>query len=321
MKIPNYLLAFAGILLFLSFGHILVAYKYFLVLVHHGLYYCQEIVRSLNYQLPGEYGKILAGILLLAAVVTVLKLLQSMRSVYAFRKTLLKKKQEHRKDLAPLFKSLALQEKVLIFTQEKPQAFCFGVRNPKIYISTGLLRLVDQKELGVILRHEKYHLEHSDNLTLLLAAVIESLFPFFPVVSDFIRAYRTDREVAADKVAMTNPTDKQSLKDVLKKLIQYEPDTNPVFLPAMMSVDTLEARIRSINLIDTGHKMISIQNLSISALSLAVLLELMVTPVHAIELHEDGQDIVVLCSKQQLHQLRSTQPQYAPETVNSSHVQ
>ena len=330
MKIHNYLLAFTGTLLFLTFGHFVIIYKYFLVLIHHGLYYCQEMVKSLNFQLPGEYGKVLGGILLFTALFTVFKLSRSVIDVLAFRKTLLKKRHEHHDGLMSLSRSLGLEKKVLIFTQDKPQAFCFGIRNPKIYISTGLIQMMDQKELEVILRHEKYHLEHRDTLTLLLATIIESLFPFFPVVSDFIRVYRTDREVAADKAALTSRVDKQSLKDVLRKLIQYEPDIHPVFLPAMLSVDTLEARIRSINIIDATYKKIGLKSLGISVLSLVVLLRLMVAPVNAIELHEDGQDVVLLCSgsagcesvcrKQTLEQLQSFQPQYTPTTNNFSSV-
>lgn len=325
MKIHNYLLVFAGTLLFLMFGHIFVIYKYFLVLAHQGLYYCQQMANSLNFQLPGVYGKILAGALILAIVFTLFKLFGSLLHVVAFRRSLLNKKHAHYASLMHLFVSLGIQEKALVFKQAKPQAFCFGIRNPKIYLSTGLIQLVNPNELAVILRHEKYHLEHRDTLTLLLAAIIESLFPFFPVISDFIRVYRTDREVAADNAAIKNATDKQSLKDVLRKLIQYEPDINTIFLPAMMSVDTLEARIRSLNLVDNTYRKIGLRNLGLSFLSMAALLVLIVTPVNAIELHEDGQDVVIICNdstncesvcrKQTLQELQSSQPRYTPTTT------
>lgn len=324
MKIHNYLLAFSGTLLFLTFGHIVVIYKYFLILVHHGLFYCQQMAKSLNFQIPGEYGKIVAGIFILAVVFTLFKLFGSMVNVFAFRKSILSKKHKHYDTLQSLFLSLDIQGKIFVFTQAKPQAFCFGIRNPKIYISTGLIHLMSPNELAVILRHEKHHLKHRDTLTLLLASVIESLFPFFPVVSDFIKVYRTDREIEADNAAITNARDKQLLKDVLRKLIQYEPDINPIFLPAMMSVDTLEARIRSINVIDNTYKKIGLRNLGLSVLSLAALLGLMVTPVNAIELHEDGQDVIILCNgstscesacrKQTLQELQSTQPEFTPAT-------
>ena len=324
MKIYNYLLAFAGVLVFLTFGHIFVIYKYLLILVHHGLYYCQQMANSLNFQIPGQYGKILAGIFILALAFTLFKLFGSMLKVFAFRKSLLTKKHKYHGDLQNLFESLDIQGNVVVFTQVKPQAFCFGIRKPKIYISTGLIRLMNANELAVILRHEKYHLEHKDTLTLLLASAIRSLFPFFPVVSDFIRVYRTDREIAADNAAITNHGDKQSLKNVLRKLIQYEPDANPIFLPAIMSVDTLDVRIRSMNVIDNTYKKIGLRNVGLSVLSLIVLLGLMVTPVNAIELHEGGQDVVILCNgstscesacrKQTLKELQSSQPQYTPVT-------
>lgn len=331
MKIHNYLLVFAGMLVFLAFGHMVVIYKYFQVLVHHGLYYCREMANSLNFQLPGEYGKILAGLLILAVVFTLFKLLRSIVNVFAFRKSLVTRKFEHDDNLTNLFVSLDLQEKVSVFTQARPQAFCFGIRNPKIYISTGLIQLMSLHELKVILRHEKYHLGHRDTLTLLLAAVIESLFPFFPVISDFIRVYRTDREVAADNAAIRNTTDKQSLKDVLRKLIQYEPDIIPAYLPAIISADTLEARIRSMSVIDKTYKKIGLRNLVLSVLSFIALLGLMVTPVNAIELHEGDQDVVIICNhsascesvcrKQTLLDLQSSQSRYTPATaVNFSSV-
>ncbi len=330
MKIHNYLLTFAGTLLFLTFGHAVVLFKYFQVLIHQGLYYCQEMAKSLNVELPGTYGKILASILVLAAVFTLIKLFGSVFKIFAFRRTLLKKKIERNEDLENFFASLGLQQKVMVFTQAKPQAFCFGIRNPKIYISSGLTHLMNRSELEVVLRHEKYHLEHRDTLTLLLAAIIESLFPFFPIISDFIKVYRTDREVAADNAAMTMASDRQSLKNVLKKLIQFEPDVHPAFFPAMMSADTLEARIRSMHSLDTVYKNIRLRSLFISLISLAALLGLMVTPVNAIELHEDGQDVVMLCNgsancesvcrKETLQLLQSSQSQYTPATINFSSV-
>lgn len=329
MKVNNYLLVFVGTLLFLVFGHVFVIYKYFLVLIHQGVYYCQMMAKSLNFQLPGEYGKVLAGILIFAVVFTLFKLIGSLLGVFAFRKSLVKKKQKHCESLVRLFVTLGIQEKALVFKQAKPQAFCFGIRNPKIYLSTGLIELMSSNELEVILRHEKYHLEHRDTLTLLLAEIIGSLFPLFPVISDFIRVYRTDREVAADNAAISSSTDKQSLKGVLRKLIQYEPDINTIFLPAIMSVDTLEARVRSVNLIDNTYKKIGLRNLSLSVLSLIVLLGLMVTPINAIELHQNGEDVVIICTnyancesvcrKQTLKELQSSQSEFTPTThVNYS---
>ena len=84
---------------------------------------------------------------------------------------------------------------------EKPFAFCFGIRSPKIYVSSALISLFTKDEFETILCHEKHHLESRDALTLLVAHMVESLFPFFPLLSDLIMAYRTEREMLADRAA------------------------------------------------------------------------------------------------------------------------
>lgn len=328
MKIHNYLYAFTATLIFLTFGHIVVILKYVQILLHHGIYYCQEMAKSFNVQIPGTYGLLLAGILVLAVVFTLFRIIRSVLGIFAFKKSLLKKKYEQPRILSQFFESLGLRDKIVIFIEAKPHAFCFGIHNPKIYISTGLIQLMNKKELAVILKHETYHLEHRDTLTLLLAAIIESFFPFFPVVSDFIRVYRTDREVAADNASISTIVDNHVLKNAIKKLLQFEPNTYPVYAPALLSIDTLEARINSINMIPTTYKRIGLQRLGLSIVSLVVLLGLMTTPVNALELHEGGRDVILLCSssthcesvcrKQTLLQLQSFQPHYTPQTGNFS---
>jgi beta-lactamase regulating signal transducer with metallopeptidase domain len=186
---------------------------------------------------------------------------------------------------------------------------------------------MNKEELEVILRHEKYHLEHRDALTLLLATVVESLFPFFPIFSDFVKVYRTDREVKADQAAIRGAFDKRLLSEVLKKLLQYEPIVNPAFIPGIISVDTLEARIQSLLSLKTSYKILSRRNLLISLTSLIALVGLMVTPVNAVELHEDGHDVVILCSQTSscesvcrehtLMQLQSSRPLYSPVNFTS----
>ncbi len=330
IKIHKQQVAFLGLLGAFFVLTTAILNKYVPLLLHHTVYYCQELLNSFSIQLPKGLGFSVFGIALILMAVVAIKIVMTVIKIQRFRHHLLAKRVKN-DQLKFLEKKLALNDKVVLMKDSRPQAFCFGIRNPKIYISSGLLQLMNQKELEVILRHEKYQLKHRDTLTLLLATMIESLFPFFPVVSDFIRVYRMDREVAADNAAITNATDKQSLKDVLRKLIQYEPDTNPLFLPAIMSIDTLEARIHSMNLIDTTYKKISVRNLSVSVLSLIALLGLMVTPVNAIELHEEGQDVVMLCNNtarcesvcrtQALQKLQSSQQQYTPATtINFSSV-
>jgi Zn-dependent protease with chaperone function len=323
MKINSYLLGFAGLLVFLTVTHFFVIFKYFQIFIHHGMYYCQEMAKALYLQLPGNFGKAIFGVLALAALYTLVRIFFAIIKMYSFRKILSKKKiQNNNDDLIGLFNKLGLQENIHIIDQHTPQAFCFGLRKPKIYISTGLVRMMNKNELKVILRHEKYHLDQRDSLVLILAALVESLFPFFPVISDLIRIYRTDREVEADTIAARGAVDKRSLAEVLTKLLRYEPARHSAFTAGIISEDTFEARIHSLLLFKTFYKKVSVRNIVFSLISLGVLIGLMVAPVYAIELHEEGRDVVAYCNKSDICesicrkstilQFQSDMPRYTP---------
>lgn len=328
IKINNYLLGFAGVLVFLAVSHFFVVFKYFQILIHHSIYYCQEMARALSLGLPGDLGKVIFGFLVLAVIFTLTRLLATIFKIYSFRRTLKETSTKKYNDLNLLFQKLDLRDKVKIINQRKPLAFCFGIRVPNIYISTGLMQLMSKEELEVILRHEKYHLEHKDALTLLLATVVESLFPFFPILSDFIKVYRTEREVRADQVATGGKLGKDALSKVLKKLLQYEPVISPAFTPGIFSADTLEARVQSLLALKTSYKKIGGRNLLISLASLVALIGLMVTPVNAIELHEEGHDVIMLCNEisacesvcreHTLNELQSSMPLYSPVNFTSA---
>ena len=98
--------------------------------------------------------------------------------MYAFRKALVKTKSQSSKNIDEVCNALGLHNKVTLLDQTKPLAFCLGVLNPKIYISTGLVEMMNSEELKVIMKHEKYHLDNRDSLVFIVATIIESLFPF-----------------------------------------------------------------------------------------------------------------------------------------------
>ena len=216
MKINYYLLGFAGLFIFLVSSHFIIIFKYFQILIHHSIYYCLEMAKALNLQLSGDLGRAIVGILALAALFTAVRIFIAIFKVYSFRKYL-------------SGNIIQTRGNVSFFKQRQPQAFCFGILKPKIYISSGLVRLMSSQELAVILRHEKYHLEKKDSLVFLMASLIESLFPFFPVISDFISVYRTDREVEADKIAIRSVADKRSLAEILKNYYcMNQPNIQPL---------------------------------------------------------------------------------------------
>ncbi|MEK7533558.1 MAG: M56 family metallopeptidase [Patescibacteria group bacterium] len=269
------------------------------------------MAKVLYMQLPGDLSRLYIVVLALATVYTLIKIGVAVYKMYAFRKALVKTKSQSSKNIDEVCNALGLHNKVTLLDQTKPLAFCLGVLNPKIYISTGLVEMMNSEELKVIMKHEKYHLDNRDSLVFMVATIIESLFPFFPIISDFVRVYRMDREIQADAMAIRNTEDKHSLTEVLKKLLRYEPTTRPAFVASIISEDTLEARIHSLLFRKTAHRKVGIRNVIFSLVSLIILIGLTVSPVNAIELHDEGRDVVLLCDETLL-QLQSRVPRQTP---------
>ncbi len=231
--------------------------------------------------------------LILVGVVSV-KFIMTFVKIQRFRAKLLTKRVLN-KQLEVLENKLSLKGLVVVIKDSKPQAFCFGIRNPKIYISTGLLQLTTPQELEAVLRHEKYHLEHKDSLTLLIGSVTASLFPFFPVLTDLVHQYRIKRELNADQAVTDSMANASSLVSVLKKLINQEYAPAYAFTSSLADWDTLELRIKTLLKQKTARQNISLMRVGISLISGFVMYTLLIAPVNAIELHDNHQDVMMLC--------------------------
>lgn len=327
MKPNSYLLGFGSLLTFLLVSHFFVILKYFELLIHHTVFYCQAMAKALTLQVPGDISRVYIGLLLLAITYTVIKIGVALYKIYTFSKTILKAEIQNDNRLLNIASAIELGNRVVLLKQKKPQAYCFGVINPKIYISTGLMAMMTDAEIVIILRHEKYHLEHKDSLVFIIATLVESLFPFFPVISDFIRMYRTNREVEADTNAMHSTNDRYSLTEILRKLVSAEPVVNPAFIASILSEDILEARIQSLTHQKVIYRKTRIRNVVLSVASFVILIGLIASPVNAIELHDSGRDVVMLCNgtnncesvcrKETLLKLQSHAPQYSPANFSS----
>ena len=255
------------------------------------------MIHSLSFQIPGGLGVVVFITISITLLITAVKLFSTFKHIYIFRKQLLKNVSPA-SSVILLLKEMRLIDKVVVVQNDKPFAFCFGIRSPKIYISTKLISLVSTSELKTILLHEQYHLEHHDALTLLVANIAASLFPFFPILSDLIISYRTEREILADKAA-TKGNSYKHLLSIFKKLLKYEPDYTYSVVPAIADPQTLDARIRSlVKGVHYQHTVI-LKNILISLFSLGIIALFIMTPVKAIELHESGHDVMLLCSNSQ----------------------
>ena len=295
MKLNKYLILFVGLFVGLNTLLFVVLQKYFPLFLHHVIYYCQEMAKTLAFRLPGNIGMIIFSLLLLAPLTAFVKFVLTIAKIYRFRKHL---SGNSIKDasLTKVLDKLNLESRVAIVNSSKPYALCFGVRDPKIYLSTKLMAMLSTKELEVVLRHEKYHLEHRDTLTLMLATIFESLLPFFPLISDLIKQYRIERELLADKAASVGIEGNKHLSSILTKLLKHEPSFAFVIAPALADIDTLEARIKRLANIPIFSRKFDFKNVVISLLSIGFLFLLALTPVNATELHTQDHDVIMICT-------------------------
>lgn len=268
--------------------------KYVPLLLHHTVYYCQELLNSFSIQLPKGLGFSVFGVAFILMAIVVAKFAITVIKIQRFRRKLIAK-QTINNQLNTLEEKLTLNGRVVLIKDRRPQAFCFGIRDPKIYVSSGLLEITTSHELEAVLRHEKYHLEHKDSLTLLLGSVTASLFPFFPVLTDLVNQYRIKRELNADRAVVHSMPDASSLVSILKKLITQEYAPAYAFTSSLAEWDTLELRIKTLLKQKTGKENVSWMRLGVSVFSAVVMYILLIAPVNAIELHDSQQDVMMLC--------------------------
>ncbi len=222
-----------------------------------------------------------------------LKLAYTITRIYFFRKALQTQPLPIR--YSTLIKKINLLNKVFVINDNKPFAFCFGIRNPKIYISTRLLALTTMSELEAVLHHEKYHLEHRDSLTHLLASMTHSLFPFLPILIDIIKHYQIQREVNADHAVTQAMNGNESLVSVLKKLMCCTPTPVFVLATSLAEWDTLELRIKALIEQRAVYPKVSFLRIGISVISILMMYGLLIAPVNAIDLHENNEDVMMVC--------------------------
>lgn len=280
--------------LFLSGGTILLLVtEKFLPLINHVTYYCQSFINS--HMTPIPYFLSVIPVLFLGIIIafTILKLFILLFKTQLIKRSL-KKNIITEYGTSSLIKKLNLEDRTIIVKSNSKFAFCLGYRNPKIYISTGLISKLSLKELAAVLHHEQYHLENRDTLILMVASITQSLFPFFPLVDDLIKKYRIEREVSADKFVVYKMEEKYSLISALKKLLAF-PSVENLAFAAIADGDTLEPRIYSLINKPYPQRQFKLKHLLITIFSALVIGFIFISPIYAEEIHSDNQDVVMLC--------------------------
>lgn len=295
-KTNSYFWIFLGIFVVLAALSYNACSKYIPFFLHNTVYYCRQLIESVSLQPLQLNTKLFTiwGLVALALYIAVRIFLTVYRIVQQHRS--LEQNVASNKNILPIVEKLHLQSKVRVIEDNRMGAFCFGLIHPKIYISTKMISVATADETEAVLRHEKYHLENNDTLVMLFAVFTESLFPFFPLLSDFISYYQTHRELQADKSAiLAMEQGKDHLRSILTKLLCYNIYPAYVAAPSFVDTHTLETRIRTLMKETSVLPSLSVKNVLISVVSVMVLGGLAMAPVQAIEYHYSGVDAVMAC--------------------------
>lgn len=98
--------------------------------------------------------------------------------------------------------SLPDTPQVLVFADERPQAFCAGYLRARVYVSTATLEVLHPIELRAVLAHEREHLKRHDPLRIALARVLAHALFFLPALARLVERYGDLAELRADASAI-----------------------------------------------------------------------------------------------------------------------
>ncbi len=287
----KYLLLFLGLLFLLGIGVVIDLGKVLHLTFQHTAYYCQAFIKSFSLRIPHSLGTFLLFFIGASVMAAAVKLLSAYIQIHTMKRSL-RRNVIVNESFQLILKGLNLTHQALLIKDNKPFAFCFGLRRPKIYLSTKMYNLLEQKELEAVLLHESYHLQKSDTLTLFVASFVQFLFPFFPVVSDLVRNYRIERELNADKEALKSISDPDILLNTFKKLFVYT-NTNPAFVSAIIDSETIESRIKALTAQNFLWRKFSTKNMFISLLSFSIFYLLALAPVFAIKQNNKNSEVMI----------------------------
>ena len=97
-----------------------------------------------------------------------------------------------------------------VVPDERLRAFCAGLINPRVYISSGAVALLDEAALRAVLAHERHHASRRDPLRLAAGRVIARALFFVPGLGELVRRQQALAELSADESAVAGAPENRS---------------------------------------------------------------------------------------------------------------
>lgn len=266
------------------------------LMLQKAVFYCQAVISAL--EVTSLLSKIPLFLFIFLLSATLFKIMGIFYQIYSLQKHSKLDLAKNRK-LSALSQSLGIQPKTILIQSNQTFAFCFGFKNPKIYLSSSLLSLMSKNELKAILYHEKFHLEHHDSLIVASLSLLAPLFPFLPLLFDISQKYLISREIKADEAAVIALSGAKPIIGALKKILS-KPSFALSFVPAIGNLDSLEPRIKALMSQNTADKKISKTRIFITIFSIGMMILLVLPPVRVWGLKSQNKDNLMLCAQRDL---------------------
>lgn len=116
------------------------------------------------------------------------------------------------------FARFPFPEDIAVFEDRRPLAFTGGFLKPRIFLSTKLTDILDEKELRAVVLHESHHRASKDPLKGLVISFLSDFLFFLPVSQFLKKAYSLTAEMTADAHAVARKADPADLAGSLLKV-------------------------------------------------------------------------------------------------------
>jgi Zn-dependent protease with chaperone function len=144
--------------------------------------------------------------------------------------------------LADAAREARLEGRVDLVDADGAFSFTYGMSQPRVAVTRGLIDSVSNEELTAVLDHERYHVSNYDPLKVVLARSLPDSLFFLPPLSELRGRYVAARELAADRRAMRRGGP-APLAGALYKVIAGPADVDLSAAAAIGGDEALDARV------------------------------------------------------------------------------
>ncbi|MBI3486205.1 M48 family metalloprotease [Candidatus Daviesbacteria bacterium] len=267
-------------------GLITILYKSLPLAIANAIYVCQKTFTS-AVTLPHSIPFTLSLITVIILTIGLLTLWIQILKTRLYIKRTIGKKVFLPNSVKKIAGELNLNGRIDVIKDKNRFSFCYGIIRPRICLSTGFIKVLNNEELKAVLLHESYHLRNYDPLKIVIGRAASRMLFFIPALGDIQKYYALSKEIAADNMTIKN-TGKQPILSSLSKLITLN---NPKFsgVAAFASSDDLEMRIKYLTgLQNTVLFRSSIFSIFLSIIVILFSVFILNAPVHAMGLNNQS---------------------------------